>query len=91
MKNLCDYMSVIKQNFFSIFFFFWLYSRLELGRIFFGFLIPFTVSMTPWMEDQPVARPLPTHIHVSSGILIHELQCSSLNDKDSHILSDSYN
>jgi hypothetical protein len=33
---------------------------LYLGR-FFSFLILYTVSGTPWMGDQPVARPLPTH------------------------------
>jgi hypothetical protein len=27
----------------------------------FQFLIFYTVSSTPWMGDQPVARPLPTH------------------------------
>jgi hypothetical protein len=38
----------------------WLYSPLlELGR-FFSFLILYTVRRTPWIEDQPVARPLPT-------------------------------
>jgi hypothetical protein len=31
-----------------------------LGR-FFSFLILYTVGMTPWTGDQPVARPLPTH------------------------------
>jgi hypothetical protein len=28
---------------------------------FFSFLILYTVGKSPWMEDQPVARPLPTH------------------------------
>jgi hypothetical protein len=28
---------------------------------FFSFLILYTVGRTPWMGDQPVARPLPTH------------------------------
>jgi hypothetical protein len=28
---------------------------------FFSFLILYTVGMTPWSRDQPVARPLPTH------------------------------
>jgi hypothetical protein len=28
---------------------------------FFSFLIMYTVGMPPWMSDQPVARPLPTH------------------------------
>jgi hypothetical protein len=32
----------------------------DLGR-FFGFLILYTASRTPWTGDQPVARPLPTH------------------------------
>jgi hypothetical protein len=27
----------------------------------FSFLILYTVGMTPWTSDQPVARPLPTH------------------------------
>jgi hypothetical protein len=27
----------------------------------FTFLIFYTVGRTPWMEDQPVARPLPKH------------------------------
>jgi hypothetical protein len=31
-----------------------------LGRIF-SFLILYTVGRTPWMGDQPVARPVPTH------------------------------
>jgi hypothetical protein len=39
----------------------WLYSPLlGLGR-FFSFLILYTVGRTPWTEDQPIARPLPTH------------------------------
>jgi hypothetical protein len=33
---------------------------LGLGR-FFGFLIIYTVGRTPWMVDQLVAGPLPTH------------------------------
>jgi hypothetical protein len=33
---------------------------LDLGR-FFNFLILYTVGRTPWTEDQPVARLLPTH------------------------------
>jgi hypothetical protein len=28
---------------------------------FFRFLILYTVGRTPWMGDQPVTRPLPTH------------------------------
>jgi hypothetical protein len=28
---------------------------------FFNFLISYTIGRTPWTEDQPVARPLPTH------------------------------
>jgi hypothetical protein len=31
-----------------------------LGR-FYSFLMFYTVGMTPWMGDQPVARPLPAH------------------------------
>jgi hypothetical protein len=27
----------------------------------FSFLIQYTVGRTPWTEDQPIARPLPTH------------------------------
>jgi hypothetical protein len=39
----------------------WLYSPLlGLGRCF-RFLILYTVDITLWMGDQPVARPLPTH------------------------------
>jgi hypothetical protein len=33
---------------------------LDLGR-FFSFLILYTIGRTPWAEDQPVARPQPTH------------------------------
>jgi hypothetical protein len=33
---------------------------LNLGR-FFSFLILYTVGRNPWMGDQPLARPLPTH------------------------------
>jgi hypothetical protein len=33
----------------------------ELG-CFFSFLILYTVGTTPWTGDQPVARPLSTHI-----------------------------
>jgi hypothetical protein len=32
----------------------------DLGHLF-SFLILYTVGRTPWMGDQPVARPLPTH------------------------------
>jgi hypothetical protein len=39
----------------------WVYSPLlDLGR-FFNFLILYRVSRTPWIGDQPVARPIPTH------------------------------
>jgi hypothetical protein len=39
----------------------WLYSPLlDLGFCF-SFLILYTVSRTPWTEDQPDARPLPAH------------------------------
>jgi hypothetical protein len=38
----------------------WLYSPSDLGH-FFSFYILYTVSRTPWMGDEPVARPLPTH------------------------------
>jgi hypothetical protein len=36
----------------------WIYSLLDRGR-FLSFLIVYTISKTPWMGDQPVARPLP--------------------------------
>jgi hypothetical protein len=49
----------------------------------FSFLILYTSGRTPWMGDQPVARPLPTQnnknrinahpdIHNSSGIRTHD-------------------
>jgi hypothetical protein len=39
----------------------WLYSPLlDLGR-FFSFLTIYTVGMTPWAGDRPVATPLPAH------------------------------
>jgi hypothetical protein len=37
------------------------YSPLLSPGLFFSFAIIFTVGMTPWTWDQPVARPLPTH------------------------------
>jgi hypothetical protein len=44
-----------------LFIYLWLYSPLlDLGH-FFSFLTFYTVGRTPWMEDQPVARPMPTH------------------------------
>jgi hypothetical protein len=33
---------------------------LDLGP-FFSFLILYTVGRTPWAEDQPIIKPLPTH------------------------------
>jgi hypothetical protein len=58
-----------------------LYSPLlDLGR-FFNFVILYAVGRTPWMGDQPVERPLPTHrttqiqnkhTHASSGIRTHD-------------------
>jgi hypothetical protein len=30
--------------------------------LFFSFLYPYTVGRSPWMGDQPVARPLFTHM-----------------------------
>jgi hypothetical protein len=40
------------------------------------FLNPKTVGRTPWMGDEPVARPLPiktqTNIHAFSGIRMHD-------------------
>jgi hypothetical protein len=39
----------------------WLYSLLLHIGSFFIFLILYTVGRTPWTEDQPVARRLPTH------------------------------
>jgi hypothetical protein len=58
----------------------WLYSRLLGLGCFFSFLILYTVGRTPWTEDQPVARPLPTHrtnahntdIRALSGIRTHD-------------------
>lgn len=44
----------------SLFLSLWLYSPLDLGR-FFSFLILYRVGRTLWMEDQPIARLLPTH------------------------------
>jgi hypothetical protein len=55
-----------------------LYSPLLGLGCFFSFLIIYTVGRTPWMGDQPVAKPLPTHrknartdIHALSGIRTH--------------------
>jgi hypothetical protein len=59
----------------------WLYSPRE-PRPLFQFLNLYTVGMTPWTGDQPVARPLPTRrttqtewthtgMHASSGIRTH--------------------
>jgi hypothetical protein len=55
-------------------FYLWLYSLLlDLGHVF-SFLILYAVGRTPWMGDQPVTGPLPTHRinanrhHASSGI-----------------------
>jgi hypothetical protein len=74
---LAEMTSVLLSIYLSIYL--WPYSPLlDLGR-FFSFLILYTVCMTPWTGDQPVARPLPTHrttqtqnkytdIHVLSGI-----------------------
>jgi hypothetical protein len=39
----------------------WLYSALLGPGRFFSFFIFYTVCMTPWKGDQPVARPLPAH------------------------------
>jgi hypothetical protein len=39
----------------------WLYGPLLGIGHFFSFLTLYTVSRTPWMGDQPVARPLHTH------------------------------
>jgi hypothetical protein len=44
----------------SLSLFLWLYSPLDLGR-FVHFLILYAVSRTPWMGDQPIAKPLPSH------------------------------
>jgi hypothetical protein len=60
----------------------WLYSHLLYLSCFFSFLILYTVSTTPWMRDQPAARPLPTlrtinahntDIHALSRIRTHDL------------------
>jgi hypothetical protein len=37
-----------------------LFLLLDFGRLF-GFLFLYTVGRTPWMEDQHIARSLPTH------------------------------
>jgi hypothetical protein len=61
----------------------WLYSLLLGPCHFFSFVILYTVDSTLWTEDQPVARPLPTHrttqtqykhtdIHALSGIRNHD-------------------
>jgi hypothetical protein len=45
----------------TLFLLLWPYGPLlNLGR-FFSFLILYTVGRTPWMGNQPVARPLPIH------------------------------
>jgi hypothetical protein len=40
----------------------WLYSHLLHLGCSFSFLILYTERMTPWTGDQPVTRPLPTHV-----------------------------
>jgi hypothetical protein len=39
----------------------WLYSPLLITGSFLRFLMLYTVCRNPWAEDQPVARPVPTH------------------------------
>jgi hypothetical protein len=58
----------------------------------FIFLLLYAVFMTPWTEDQPVARPLPTHkttqiytkhtpdIYTSSGIRTYVLSVCAGQD-----------
>jgi hypothetical protein len=64
---------------------------LDLCR-FFSFLFPYTVGRTPWTGDQPVARPLPTHmttetqnkptdIHALSGIRTHDPSVRASEDR----------
>jgi hypothetical protein len=47
--NLALYLSMSLQSLYWIL------------AVFFSFLAIYTVGRTPWTEDQPVARPLPTH------------------------------
>jgi hypothetical protein len=56
-SNLLEVVGLLEALNFS--FLLWLYNPLNLGS-FFSFLILYTVGTTPWTEDQPVARPLPT-------------------------------
>jgi hypothetical protein len=44
----------------TLFFSLWLYSPLNLGRLF-SFLIIYTVGRISWMGDQPIVRLLPIH------------------------------
>jgi hypothetical protein len=48
----------------------------------FQFLDLYTVGRTSWLEDQPVARPLPTHIdiHALSGIRTHDPSVQARED-----------
>jgi hypothetical protein len=46
---------------------------LGLGQIF-SFLILYTIGRTPWTGDQPVARPLPTHM-ATNRINAHRHPC----------------
>jgi hypothetical protein len=59
----------------------------------FQFLNLYKVGRTPWMGDQPVARPMPTHrkyehrinahnpdIHALSGIQTHDLSVRASED-----------
>jgi hypothetical protein len=50
----------------------WHYSPLLGPGLFFSFLIFFKDGRTPWMSDQPVARPLSTH-RINSYTDLHEL------------------
>jgi hypothetical protein len=44
----------------------WFHSPSDLRR-FFNFLILHIIGRTPWTGDQPVARPLPTHMfHITT-------------------------
>jgi hypothetical protein len=45
----------------NLFIYLWLYSPFLDPGNFFSFLLLCTVGITPSTEDQPVARPLPTH------------------------------
>jgi hypothetical protein len=59
-NTMCSFRSYLEHSFLFSFFF-------SMAPHFFGswplfsFLILYTVCRTPWAEDQPIARSLPTH------------------------------